>query len=103
MRRDGDGGARLRRYRGVAGSLHRRLHPCRRRHPPEGTADTAQIRLDVTPDGARLALEDLGFSAASDVTTGRYDVEDTHLSLVADLAKDGQTVGWVELEIDCGG
>jgi hypothetical protein len=69
----------------------------------EGTADSAQIRLDVTPDGARLALDDLGFSATSDLTTGRYDVEGNHLDLVADLAQDGMTVGSVELEVDCGG
>jgi hypothetical protein len=69
----------------------------------EGSADSAQIRVDVTPDGARLALDDLGFSATSDLTTGRYEVDGNHLSLVADLAQDGLTVGSVELEVDCEG
>ncbi len=69
----------------------------------EGTADTAGIRLDVGPDGAQLALDDLGFSATSTLTTGRYDVEGGHLSLSAGLTRDDQAVGSVELEIDCGG
>jgi hypothetical protein len=69
----------------------------------EGSADTAQIRLDVAPDGARLALDDLGLTATSDLTTGRYDVSGSHLSLTARLAQDGQPTGSVELEIDCGG
>jgi hypothetical protein len=68
----------------------------------EGTADTASIRLEVAPDGARLALDDIGLSATSGLTTGRYEVAGGHLSLAAGLAQDGQPVGTVELEIDCG-
>ena len=40
----------------------------------EGTADTAGIRLDVTPDGVRLTLDDVGLAGTSDLATGRYDV-----------------------------
>jgi hypothetical protein len=69
----------------------------------EGSADTARIRLDVTPDGARLQLDDLGLTANSDLTTGRYDVSGGHLSLAADLAQDSQRIGSVALEVDCGG
>ena len=69
----------------------------------DGSADTARIRLDVAPDGVRLVLHDVGLSATSDLTTGRYDVSGNHLSLAADLAQDGQAVGSVELEVDCGG
>jgi hypothetical protein len=69
----------------------------------EGAADTARIRLDVAPDGAELALDDDGFAATSSLTTGRYLVRGGHLSLAAGLAQDGQPVGTVELEIDCGG
>ena len=65
--------------------------------------DTAQVRLEIAPDGARLALEDVGFSATSDLATGRYDVSGGHLSLDAPLAQDGQVVGSVQLEVDCGG
>jgi hypothetical protein len=68
----------------------------------DGSADTARIRLDVSRDGARLALDDVGFSATSDLGTGRYEVSGPHLSLAAPLAKDGQVVGSVELEVDCG-
>jgi hypothetical protein len=67
-----------------------------------GTADTAQIRLEVSPDGARLALEDVGFSATSELATGRYDVSGAHLSLEAPLAQDEQAIGSVRLDIDCG-
>ena len=67
-----------------------------------GTADTAQIRLEITPDGARLALEDVGFAATSDLATGRYDISGTHLSLDAPLAQDEQVVGSVRLDVDCG-
>jgi hypothetical protein len=69
----------------------------------EGSADTARIRIDVAPDGARLALKDIGLSATSDLTTGRYDVSGRHLSLAARLAHDGEAIGSVTLEIDCGG
>jgi hypothetical protein len=67
-----------------------------------GTADTAQIRLEITPDGARLALEDVGFAATSELATGRYDVSGAHLFLDAPLAQDDQVVGSVRLELDCG-
>lgn len=69
----------------------------------EGTADTAQIRLDVAPDGARLAVDDVGLSATSDLATGRYDVAGNHLSLAAPLVSGGQPTGQVELEVDCAG
>lgn len=69
----------------------------------DGSADTAHIQLDIVPEGAELVLEDIGFSATSSLTTGRYDVTGNHLSLSAELAQDGQTVGSIELEIDCGG
>ena len=69
----------------------------------EGAADTATIRIDVAPDGAHLALEDVGLSATSDLATGRYDVSGRHLSLAAPLVHDGQSTGSVELEVDCGG
>ncbi|HEX2073460.1 MAG TPA: hypothetical protein VHF92_06720 [Geodermatophilus sp.] len=68
-----------------------------------GSVDTAQVRVEIAPDGARLALEDVGFSATSDLATGRYDVSGGHLSLDAPLAQDGQVVGSVQLEVDCGG
>ncbi len=68
----------------------------------EGSADTARIRLDVAPDGAQLTLDDVGLSATSDVATGRYDVEGNHLSLSAALLSGDQTIGRVELEVDCG-
>jgi hypothetical protein len=68
-----------------------------------GSADTARILLVVAPDGAELALDDTGFAASSSLTTGRYRVDGRHLSLAAGLAQDGQPVGSVELEIDCGG
>lgn len=67
-----------------------------------GSADTAQIRLGIAPDGAQLTLEDVGLSATSDLATGRYDVAGAHLSLDAPLAQDGQVVGSVQLEVDCG-
>jgi hypothetical protein len=69
----------------------------------EGSADTATIRLDVTPGGAHLALDDVGLSATSDVATGRYEVSGRHLSLSAALVHDGGSTGSVELEVDCGG
>ena len=68
----------------------------------EGSADTARITLDVTPDGARLVLDDLGLSATSELTTGRYEASDGHLSLAAQLTSDGQPAGSVTLELDCG-
>ncbi len=64
-------------------------------------ADTT--RLDVGPDGARLALDDQGLTATSDLTAGRYDVSGAHLTLDAGLTQDGLTIGSVRLEIDCGG
>jgi hypothetical protein len=69
----------------------------------EASADTATIRLDVTPGGAHLALDDVGLSATSDVATGRYEVSGRHLSLAAPLVHDGGSTGRVELEVDCGG
>ncbi|SDF43267.1 hypothetical protein SAMN05660662_2203 [Blastococcus aurantiacus] len=69
----------------------------------EGSADTARIVLDVTPDGARLALDDDGVTATSDLSTGRYEVTGSHLSLRADMSQDGESAGSAELEIDCGG
>jgi len=68
----------------------------------EGSADTARITLDVAPDGARLALDDLGLSATSELSTGRYEVSGGHLSLAAQLTSDGQSAGSVTLELDCG-
>lgn len=69
----------------------------------EGTADTAAIRLEVAPDGVRLDLDDVGFSASSDLAEGRYEVTGGHLSLDAPLVSGGQPVGQVQLEVDCGG
>ncbi|SNS00571.1 hypothetical protein SAMN06893096_101311 [Geodermatophilus pulveris] len=69
----------------------------------DGSADTARIRLDVGPDGARLVLDDLGLSATADLTTGRYEVVGDHLGLAAGLEQAGQTIGSVHLEVDCGG
>jgi hypothetical protein len=69
----------------------------------DGSADTAQIRLEVAPDAARLDMEDVGFSASGDLATGRYDVAGAHLSLDAPLVQDGQVIGSVQLEVDCGG
>jgi hypothetical protein len=69
----------------------------------EGTADTAEISLVVSPDGARLDLDDQGVTASSALGTGRYEVSGTHLSLAAGLSQDGQDAGTAELEIDCGG
>jgi hypothetical protein len=68
----------------------------------EGSADTARITLDVAPDGARLTLDDLGLSATSELSTGRYEVSGGHLSLAAQLTSDGQPAGSVTLELDCG-
>lgn len=69
----------------------------------EGSADTARITLVVGPDGARLDLDDDGVTASSQLSTGRYEVSDGHLSLAADLAQEDQQAGSAELEIDCGG
>jgi len=69
----------------------------------DGRADTAEIRLDATPDGVRLTMDDVGLSATSDVATGRYEVSGRHLSLAAPLVHDGGSTGRVELEVDCGG
>ena len=69
----------------------------------EGSADTAQITLEIGPDGAELALDDLGVLASSDLTTGRHEVSGDHLSLAADLTQDGMQAGSAELEIDFGG
>lgn len=69
----------------------------------DGSADTAHITLDVTPTGAQLRLRDVGLSATSDLTTGRYGVSGNHLSLVAHLAHDGQQIGSVQLDATCGG
>jgi hypothetical protein len=69
----------------------------------QGAADTAVLRLAIAPDGASLVLEDAGLSATSDLTTGTYEVEGIHLSLSAGLTEDGERVGSVDLEIDCGG
>ncbi|MGY2129959.1 hypothetical protein [Blastococcus sp. SYSU DS0617] len=69
----------------------------------EGSADTARIVLTVTPGGARIALDDDGLTATSDLATGRYEVAGSHLSLSADMSQDGQPAGSAELEIDCGG
>ena len=68
----------------------------------EGSADTARITLTVAPQGARVVLEDVGFSATSDLATGRYDVAGRHLSLAAPLTAGGQLAGSIELEVDCG-
>jgi hypothetical protein len=68
----------------------------------DGTADTATIRLEVRPDGARLDLQDIGFAAQSNLATGHYEVTGAHLSLSAPLAQDDQVVGNAQLEIDCG-
>ena len=69
----------------------------------EGSADTARIVLDVTPDGARITLDDDGVTATSDLATGRYEVTGSHLALRADMSQDGEPAGSAELEIDCGG
>jgi hypothetical protein len=69
----------------------------------DGRADTAHIRLDADADGVRLSMDDVGLSATSDLATGRYDVTGGHLSLAAPLVQDGQAIGTVELEVDCGG
>ncbi|GAB3357350.1 hypothetical protein [Modestobacter lapidis] len=69
----------------------------------EGSADTARITFVISPDGARLDLDDSGVTASSELSTGRYEVSGTHLSLAADLAQNGVRVGSAELEIDCGG
>ena len=68
----------------------------------EGSADTAQIQVTVTPDGASVAVEDVGLSTTSELATGRYDVSGGHLALAAPLASGGQAVGSIELEVDCG-
>ena len=68
----------------------------------DGSADTAQIHLDVSPDAARLTMEDVGYSADGDLATGRYDVSGAHLSLDAPLVQQGQVIGSAQLEIDCG-
>ena len=68
-----------------------------------GTADTAHITVDVTPGGGRVTLADVGLSATSDLTSGRYAVSGRHLSLAAHLAHDEQVIGTIELAVDCGG
>jgi hypothetical protein len=68
----------------------------------DGSADTAQIHLDVSPDAARLTMEDVGYSADGDLAAGRYDVSGAHLSLDAPLVQQGQVIGSVQLEVDCG-
>jgi hypothetical protein len=68
----------------------------------QGAAESAVLRLAISPDGARLALDDDGVSATSFLTTGRYEVDGIHLSLSAGLTQDGERVGTVDLEIDCG-
>jgi hypothetical protein len=67
-----------------------------------GSADTAAITVDVTPAGARVTLKDVAVSATSALTTGRYIVTGRHLSLAAHLAHDGQPIGSIQLEVDCG-
>ncbi|RBY80070.1 hypothetical protein DQ239_02975 [Blastococcus sp. TF02-09] len=69
----------------------------------EGTADTARIVLEVTPDGARIDLDDGGVRSSSELSAGRYEVSGGHLSLRADMTQDGESTGTAELEIDCGG
>jgi hypothetical protein len=68
----------------------------------DGSADTAQIHLDVDPHAVRLAMQDVGFSANGDMAKGRYDVSGAHLSLDAPLVQEGQVIGSVQLEVDCG-
>ena len=68
----------------------------------EGSADTARIRLEAAPEGVQLTLDDVDLSTSSDLATGRYDVSGAHLTLDAPLAHDAQTVGSVQLEVDCG-
>lgn len=68
-----------------------------------GTADTAHITVDVTPSGGQVRLDDVGLSATSDLTSGRYAVSGRHLSLAAHLAHDGQSIGTITLEVACGG
>lgn len=67
-----------------------------------GSADTARIRLEVSPDGVRLELTDVGFSADSALAVGRYEVSGAHLSVDAPMAEADQMVGTAQLEIDCG-
>lgn len=67
-----------------------------------GSADTARITVDVTPGGGRVTLDDVGLSAVSDLTSGRYAVSGRHLSLAAHLAHDQQPIGSIRLEVDCG-
>jgi hypothetical protein len=69
----------------------------------DGFADTAHITVDVTPTGARVQLRDVGLSATSDLTTGRYAVSGDHLSLAAHLAHDGEQIGSMQLDATCGG
>jgi hypothetical protein len=69
----------------------------------DGSADTARIVLDVTPDGARITLDDADVTSTSELATGRYDVTGSHLSLRADMRQGGEPAGSAELEIDCGG
>jgi hypothetical protein len=68
----------------------------------EGSADTARITVDVTPEGARLSMKDVGLAATSELTTGRYSAAGRHLSIDARLAHDAQPIGSVQLEVDCG-
>jgi len=68
----------------------------------DGSADTARITVDVTPQGARLTMKDIGLAASSELTTGRYTASGKHLSLDAHLAHDGMPIGSVQLEVDCG-
>lgn len=67
-----------------------------------GSADTAQITVEVTPGGGHVTLKDIGLAGTSDLTTGRYAVSGRHLSLAAHVAHDGQPIGTIQLEVDCG-
>jgi len=69
----------------------------------EGSADTARIVLAVSPEGARIDLDDDGVTSTSDLAAGRYEVGGRHLSLRAGMSQGGEPAGSAELEIDCGG
>jgi hypothetical protein len=66
-----------------------------------GTADGADIVLTFGPDGATLAVDDVGLRSTAALADGTIEVDGDSVALQAPLLEGGQVIGAVELDADC--
>jgi hypothetical protein len=68
-----------------------------------GTAGTAELSLEFTPDAVRLTVHDEGLDSEATVAAGDLTVDGGRLTLDAPMLEGGQTTGRVRVDIVCGG